>query len=86
MKKKPRRKTKPRRPEPKAMVSLRVAPELLKAVHEYVLDYNRAGFTPGFGFGEPDAITESVALRRALAKGLTVLRQELETFRKGGAR
>lgn len=77
---------KPRKPEPKKIMSLRVSPELLKAVHEFVLDYNGAHFQPGFGIGEPDVATESVVLRRALAKGLIVLREELEAFKKGGSR
>jgi hypothetical protein len=70
--------------EPMATVSVRIPPQLKKQFEDYVLDFNRAHFTPGPSMGVPQVMTETKAYRIALEQGLAVLQRGLS--KKGGSR
>jgi hypothetical protein len=72
-----------RKREAKTVVSLRVSPEVLQQVREFIVEYNTA-HRAGFSYGVPEVMTEALALRWALGTGLSVLRQELKDGKKKG--
>ena len=78
--------SKPKKPEPKEVVTLRVSPSFLKEIREFVLDYNTAHVKPTFSMGMPEVVTDSLALRWALQAGLPELRRHLAASQKGRAR
>jgi hypothetical protein len=76
------KRSQPKKAGPKETVSLRVSPEFMREIHEFVLDYNTAHFEPGFRMGEPEVVTDSLAMRWAMRAGLPELRRQLQEYTK----